>query len=157
MFSFFRKKPPAEPVAPAAPAAPAAPDAPDAPPAKAQGWRGLFGGAPKAEPPAVEPVPEPQPEAAPPAAAEAAETSAALDVDELAAESPAERRGWFDKLRSGLRKTGSSIAQVFTGTQIDEVLYEDLESALLMADAGVSATEVLLDDLRRRVRDAKAT
>ena len=157
MFSFFRKKPPAEPVAPAAPAAPAVPDAPDAPPIKAPGWRGLFGGAPKAEPPAVEPVPEPQPEVAPPAAAEAAEPPAALDVDELPAESPAERRGWFDKLRSGLRKTGSSIAQVFTGTQIDEALYEDLESALLMADAGVSATEVLLDDLRRRVRDAKAT
>ena len=57
----------------------------------------------------------------------------------------------------GLRKTGSSIAQVFTGTQIDDALYEELESALLMADAGVAATEWLLDDLKKRVKEAKAT
>ena len=63
----------------------------------------------------------------------------------------------MDKLRNGLRKTGSSIAQVFTGTQIDDALYEELESALLMADAGVSATEFLLQDLKRRVKEAKAT
>jgi fused signal recognition particle receptor len=71
---------------------------------------------------------------------------------------PAEdRRGWLDRLRAGLRKTGSSIAQVFTGTQIDDALYEELEAALLMADAGVKATEHLLADLKRRVKDAKAT
>ena len=67
-----------------------------------------------------------------------------------------ERSGWLDKLRHGLRKTGSSIAQVFTGTQIDDALYEELESALLMADAGVKATEFLLADLKRRVKEAKA-
>jgi len=63
----------------------------------------------------------------------------------------------MDKLRNGLRKTSSSIAQVFTGTQIDDALYEDLESALLMADAGVKATEFLLKDLKWRVKEAKAT
>ncbi len=67
------------------------------------------------------------------------------------------RQGWLGKLRAGLRKTGSSIATVFTGTQIDEALYEQLEEALLMADAGVNATQFLLDDLRRRVKEAKAT
>lgn len=72
---------------------------------------------------------------------------------------PAEqvRRGWLDKLRQGLRRTGSGIAQVFTGTQIDDALYEELESALLMADAGAQATQFLLDDLKRRVKDARAT
>jgi len=69
----------------------------------------------------------------------------------------APRKSWIDKLRAGLRKTGSSIAQVFTGTQIDDALYEELEAALLMADAGVKATEFLLEDLKRRVKDAKAT
>ena len=69
----------------------------------------------------------------------------------------AARQRWIDKLRNGLRKTGSSIAQVFTGTQIDEALYEELESALLMADAGVKATEFLLLDLKRRVKEAKTT
>jgi fused signal recognition particle receptor len=46
---------------------------------------------------------------------------------------------------------------VFTGTRIDDALYEELEAALLMADAGVKATEFLLVDLRRRVKDSKAT
>ncbi len=73
-------------------------------------------------------------------------------------EAPApERRSWLDKLRTGLRKTGSGIAQVFTGTQIDDALYEDLESALLQADAGVRATEYLLADLKKRVKDARVT
>ncbi len=70
---------------------------------------------------------------------------------------PEPRARWFDRLRQGLRQTGSSIAQVFTGTRIDDALYEDLESALLMADTGVAATEFLLGDLKRRVKEAKAT
>jgi fused signal recognition particle receptor len=68
-----------------------------------------------------------------------------------------ERKTWLNKLTAGLRKTGASIATVFTGTKIDDALYEDLESALLMADAGVKATQHLLDDLKRRVKEAKAT
>ncbi len=72
-----------------------------------------------------------------------------------AAEAP--RQGWLDKLRAGLRKTGGQIATVFTGTRIDDALYEELESALLMADTGVAATTHLLDDLKRRVKEARAT
>jgi fused signal recognition particle receptor len=53
----------------------------------------------------------------------------------------ARRSGWFSRLAQGLRKTGAGIAQVFTGTRIDDALYEELESALLLADTGVSATE----------------
>jgi len=67
------------------------------------------------------------------------------------------RQSWLDKLKSGLRKTGSSITTVFTGTQIDDALYEELEAALLMADTGVKATEHLLEDLKRRVKDSKTT
>ena len=67
------------------------------------------------------------------------------------------RKGWLDRLKSGLRKTGSSIATVFTGTRIDDALYEELEDALLMADTGVKATQWLLTDLKRRVKEAKAT
>ena len=55
----------------------------------------------------------------------------------------APRTNWLNKLKAGLRKTGSSLATVFTGTQIDEALYEELESALLMADTGVKATKML--------------
>ncbi len=63
----------------------------------------------------------------------------------------------MDKLKTGLRKTGSSITTVFTGTKIDDALYEELEAALLMADTGMKATTHLLADLKRRVKESKTT
>ncbi len=87
-------------------------------------------------------------------------TSAAAETPTPVPAAPApapERKGWLDKLKAGLRKTGSSIATVFTGTQIDDALYEELETALLMADTGVKATEHLLADLKKRVKEHKAT
>ena len=76
-------------------------------------------------------------------------------ADALPAVEP--RRSWTERLRSGLRKTGSSIANVFTTTRIDDALYEELETALLMADTGVAASEHLLTDLKRRVKADRAT
>jgi fused signal recognition particle receptor len=69
----------------------------------------------------------------------------------------APREAWFQRLRKGLARTGSGIAQVFTGARIDDDLYEELESALLMADTGVRATEHLLKDLKQRVKAAGST
>ena len=83
--------------------------------------------------------------------------SAATPAADLAVYAEPPRKAWLDKLKAGLRKTGSSIAAVFTGTQIDDALYEDLEAALLMADTGTQATQFLLDDLKRRVKDNKTT
>jgi fused signal recognition particle receptor len=113
------------------------------------------------------PAPAPAPPAAATAEAPAVPAAAVVPVSppvapvpppEAAAEpAPAPKPGWFDRLKQGLRKTSGSIATVFTGTRIDDALYEELESALLMADAGVGATEHLLADLKRRVKDAKAT
>ena len=80
-----------------------------------------------------------------------------LELAPATATAQAARAGWMDRLKTGLKRTGSSLTTVFTGTQIDEALYEDLETALLMADAGVPATEFLLADLRRRVKEARAT
>lgn len=68
-----------------------------------------------------------------------------------------ERQGWMERLSAGLRKTGSNLSQVFTGGTITEELYEELESALLMADTGVSATEYLLAEVRRKVAASGAT
>lgn len=150
MFSFFKKKTPVD--APPPSDADAAPPLPSAPPPPERSWREKLGfGAP---PPPVEdsaPVAPPIPVTAPPPAEPQAAVPATVEVP------PPERIGWFNKLKSGLRKTGSSIAQVFTGTQIDDALYEELEAALLMADAGVKATEFLLGDLKRRVKDSKTT
>jgi fused signal recognition particle receptor len=111
------------------------------------------------------PTPTPTPETAAPAAvapivATPAPPAAVPVVVPAPAAAPApapERKGWLDKLKAGLRKTGSSIATVFTGTQIDDALYEELETALLMADTGVKATEHLLADLKRRVKENKTT
>jgi fused signal recognition particle receptor len=107
--------------------------------------------------PAAEPAPPPVPVAAPAPAALAVPATAPVVVNEAPAPAPAPRQGWLDKLKAGLRKTGSSIATVFTGTQIDDALYEELETALLMADTGVKATEHLLADLKKRVKDSKTT
>ena len=134
---------PAEAPPAAAASAPPAP-APTAPAAAAPA--ALPPAAPDlSEPPVppVPPVPQAEPAPAPAAAPEPAP--------------PANRASWFVRLKSGLKKTGSSLTTVFTGTQIDEALYEDLETALLMADAGVAATQYLLDDLRQRVKQARAT
>ncbi len=89
--------------------------------------------------------------------APSAEPGATVAVTPEAQPAPAARQGWMARLSKGLRKTGASIAQVFTGTQIDDALYEELESALVMADAGVTATEHVLADLKRRVKEAKTT
>ncbi len=110
-------------------------------------------------PPPAEPSAAPVPAAAAPApVAPPTVAAAATTAPVPAAPAPApERKGWLDKLKAGLRKTGSSIATVFTGTQIDDALYEELETALLMADTGVKATEHLLADLKKRVKDHKTT
>ncbi|MFC3682757.1 signal recognition particle-docking protein FtsY [Hydrogenophaga luteola] len=110
------------------------------------------------KPPAPAPAPEPGPAAAPaPAAPVAPQATVPAMVSPPATPPAPERKGWLDKLKAGLRKTGSSIATVFTGTQIDDALYEELETALLMADTGVKATEHLLADLKRRVKESKTT
>ncbi len=70
---------------------------------------------------------------------------------------PPERQKWVDKLKSSLGKTAGSISAVFGGSVIDESLYESLEDALLMADTGVPATQHLLTELRRKVKDSGVT
>jgi fused signal recognition particle receptor len=65
---------------------------------------------------------------------------------------PPERRGWLAKLKAGLGKTASSISGVFGGTKIDQALFDELEAALLMADAGVAATQHLTEALRKQAK-----
>ncbi|MEB0020508.1 signal recognition particle-docking protein FtsY [Actimicrobium sp. CCI2.3] len=71
---------------------------------------------------------------------------------------PAEvKRSWLARLKSGLSKTSANLTTLFIGARIDDDLYEELEAALLMADAGVDATHFLLSELKRRVKDEKLT
>ena len=135
MFSFFKKKSP-----------PPAPPAPQAPPAAT---------ATPADPaPALPVAPLNQPGSTGGLIGSALVTPIAIPVPDAVAP---ERQRWLSKLQAGLRKTGSSISTVFTGSRIDDELYEDLETALLMADAGVKATEYLLAEVKRRVKDGGMT
>jgi len=124
---------------------PAPPLSPVAAPAPSEAW---------APPPAPEPLQAPTPAAAavPTAMPSAPMVVVVIPPPDAAPPAAAPRTGWMDKLKAGLRKTGSSIATVFTGTRIDDDLYDELEAALLMADTGVKATEFLLADLKRRVK-----
>ncbi len=81
---------------------------------------------------------------------------AAIDIS-VSSATPPERKNWLSKLKAGLGKTASSISGVFGGSQIDEALFEDLESALLMADAGVAATELLTTALRNKAKSSGIT
>ena len=100
----------------------------------------------------------PTPVAPPPSATESTPAPAPDSGSQASSPSPQPaRNSWLSRLKSGLQRTGSSIAQVFTGTRIDDDLYEELETALLMADTGVQATQHLLDDLKARVKAAKIT
>lgn len=70
----------------------------------------------------------------------------------LSATPDAEQKGWLQKLSQGLSRTGKSISHIFIGVRVDEDLFEALETALLMADVGVEATQSLLRTLRLRVQ-----
>jgi fused signal recognition particle receptor len=94
-----------------------------------------------------------------PTNAAASEATSSTLVTATATVMPTERprASWMARLGNGLRRTGQSISTVFTGTKIDDDLYEELETALLMADAGVQATEYLLKDLKQRVKETATT
>ena len=76
----------------------------------------------------------------------------------VAVDTPAEQKqSWMVRLKSGLSKTSNNLTTLFVGARIDDDLYDELEAALLMADAGVDATQFLLDALKRKVRNDKLT
>jgi fused signal recognition particle receptor len=78
---------------------------------------------------------------------------------------PAERPGFFARLKQGLTKTsqnlGNGLASLFLGKKIDDDLYEELETQLLMADVGVETSQKLIKQLvqhadRKQLKDADA-
>lgn len=75
-----------------------------------------------------------------------------------------EKKGWWSRLTQGLKKTsgnlGSGLSTLFKGKKIDDELFEDLETQLLMADVGVETTTRIIDDLtehasRKELKDAE--
>ena len=64
--------------------------------------------------------------------------------------------GWTARLKEGLARTrkvlNTDLKDLFAGGPIDETFFDELETTLLLADVGVSATEQLIGDLRATVR-----
>lgn len=70
--------------------------------------------------------------------------------------------GFFDKLKSGLKKTKDSflgtVDKILAGFgKIDEALFEELEDVLISSDFGVQTTEEILKKLRESVKMKKLT
>jgi fused signal recognition particle receptor len=105
---------------------------------------------PPAETPVSPPLPAPAPQAAP-----AIEPIVSPAVFDGAVSEPAKKQSWMTRLKAGLSKTSSTLSVLFVGARIDDELYEELEAALLMSDAGMDATTYLLDALKRKVKEDK--
>ena len=90
-----------------------------------------------------------------PTAAPAATAAPVVQQDPNQNFEPGQASGWTARLKQGLSKSrdklGKSLAGVFGGAEIDDDLYEELETVLLTSDMGVEATEHLLEDVRQRV------
>lgn len=141
--------------------------------------------------PRPKPVPQRKPEVARgPAPAEEPEVKEAAEAEapaapEAPAEAPAEEKpveapapeaapepepepqvSVFERIRQGLGKTRASLtgglADLFSvGKKIDEDLLEEIETTLLMADVGVTATSEIIDSLtdkleRNQLKDGEA-
>ena len=69
-----------------------------------------------------------------------------------------EKKGFFSRLVAGLTKTRNNIVSgidaIFHGfSKIDDEFYEELEEILVMGDLGIHATERILEDLRKKVKE----
>ncbi|NRQ41140.1 signal recognition particle-docking protein FtsY [Rheinheimera sp. YQF-2] len=86
-------------------------------------------------------------DSAPPAAIAPVEPAAIVNAN------AAKKPGFFSRLKQGLAKTsqnlGSGLAGLFSGRKIDDELYEELETQLLLADVGVDTTQKLIRQLEQ--------
>ncbi|MGY1529643.1 signal recognition particle-docking protein FtsY [Luteimonas sp. A649] len=104
---------------------------------------------PMAAPLPATPVPLPPPAPPPPEVTQATSTTATTTQDKPPA--PPGKSGWRDRLK------GSGIARGLGGLfsrnpRLDDDLLDEIETALLIADVGISATTALVDSLRKRMK-----
>ena len=65
-------------------------------------------------------------------------------------------RSWLARLKQGLAKTRAGIVGLFSAPCVDEALFEQLEAALVSADTGVPAAQLLLQRVRARLDGREA-
>ncbi|AXT38927.1 signal recognition particle-docking protein FtsY [Alteromonas sp. BL110] len=94
-----------------------------------------------------------------------AKAEAEAQAKAQAEEKPKEKKSLFARLKASLSRTkenlGSGIVSLFKGKTIDDELYEDLETQLLVADVGMDTTQKIIDHLtdsasRKDLKDAEA-
>ena len=142
MLGFFRKKKPD----------PAKPEAPSNPPPHDAHTQGpdTAAAAPSEELPTVA---EAIAAAAPAAVAQAPHMSGSTEP-EIAAEpepAPAGKPGWRERLRNSA--FARSFGGLFSGNpRLDDDLLDEIETALITADVGVTATGALVEGLRKRMK-----
>lgn len=71
-----------------------------------------------------------------------------------------EKKGFFSRLVQGLSKTRNNIVagidSIFNGfSNIDEDFYEEIEEILIMGDIGVNATNAIIENLKKKVKENK--
>lgn len=178
MLNFFKKKSPApapapEPAQVPAPATPPVQEQAPWPSAKAEQPLDLGGESARISGvPASQALPPAQPSIAPSAPPSASTPTFSPPTSPLYAQTPppaqpestpianpaaspepaATKKSWLQRLKQGLSRTSQSIGGLFLGVKVDENLFEELETALIMADAGMEATQALLTALRARVK-----
>ncbi|MFV8569670.1 signal recognition particle-docking protein FtsY [Marinobacter sp. SBS5] len=114
---------------------------------------------PQAEEKMAEPAAEVKPE-------EPVEEPAVVEPEVAPAPEPEPEISVFERIKKGLGKTRASLtgglADLFSvGKKIDEDLLEEIETSLLMADVGVTATSEIIDSLtakleRNQLKDGEA-
>ncbi len=67
--------------------------------------------------------------------------------------------GFWSRLFEGMKKTKKSFSEklkyIFTGNDIDEDFFEELEFCLISADIGADTTEYILDEIRKEAKKLK--
>ena len=90
-----------------------------------------------------------------------AQPDVAEPVAEQGAAEKEERESFFSRLRKTRDNLASGVGALIFGRKIDDDLYEELETALIMADLGNETTQMVIERLRdesrlRDLRDAGA-
>jgi len=90
----------------------------------------------------------------------AAQIQATPDSDYVALDTPLSMEQRSAKLRERLGRSQGSLGQVFrkvfSGSQLDEAAWQDLEDTLIMADLGVAAASQIVQNLKNAVKKSGA-
>jgi len=64
---------------------------------------------------------------------------------------------FFEKIKTGLKKTLESVAFTFSSEKLDDGFFDELEEKLILSDAGFNTAEAIVEALRIRVRELLLT